>query len=56
MLNGGPAIDLVGVMSFTFNGGDGNNSVTINNPAGGLFGPAGGIFINGGAQTGPPRR
>ena len=54
MLNGGPAIDLIGVTSFTFNGGDGNDSVTINNPAGGLFGPAGGIFINGGAQTGAP--
>jgi len=54
VLNGGSAIDLVGVTSFTFNGGDGNDSVTINNPAGGLFGPAGGIFINGGAQTGPP--
>ena len=54
VLNGGPAVDLIGVTSFTFNGGDGNDSVTINNPAGGLFGPAGGIFINGGAQTGPP--
>jgi hypothetical protein len=54
VLNGGPPIDLIGVTSFTFNGGDGNDSVTINNPAGGLFGPAGGIFINGGAQTGPP--
>ena len=54
VLNGGPAVDLIGVTSFTFNGGDGNDSVTINNPAGGLFGPAGGIFVNGGAQTGAP--
>ena len=54
VLNGGSAIDLVGVTSFTFNGGDGNDSVTINNPAGGLFGPAGGIFINGGARPAPP--
>ena len=38
VLNGGPAIDLVGVTSFTFNGGDGNDFVIINNPAGGLFG------------------
>jgi len=54
VLNGGSAIDLVGVTSFTFNGGDGNDSVTINNPADALFGPAGGIFVNGGAQTGAP--
>jgi hypothetical protein len=53
-LNGGPAVAFKGVTSFTFNGGAGNDNVTVNNPDGGLFAPAGGIFVNGGTQNGDP--
>lgn len=53
-LNGGPAISFTGISSFTFNGYDGNDLMRINNPAGGLFAPTGGIFGNGGNQRGAP--
>ena len=51
-LNGGAPVSLSGVTVFTFNGGGGNDTLTINNPAGGLFAPAGGIDFNGGGEPG----
>ncbi len=51
-LNGGPAIPFSNVDRFIFNGGTGNDTLTINNPAGGLFAPSGGIDYNGGGQAG----
>ncbi len=40
--------------SYTINGGDGNESLTIIQPSDGLLALPGGIFFNGGAQSGPP--
>ncbi len=51
-LNGGPAVPFSNLNRFTFNGGTGNDTLTINNPAGGLFAPSGGIDYNGGGQAG----
>ncbi len=53
-LNGAPAVSFSGITAFTFNGLAGNDTLTINNPAAGLFAPAGGIFYDGGTQTGAP--
>lgn len=53
-LNGGPAIAFSGVSSITFNGGAGNDQMTVINPDGGLFAPAGGVSVNGGTQGGDP--
>src|SRR3954462_4331594 len=53
-LNGAPVVPFTGLMSLTFNGGAGNDLVTVHNPDGGLFAPSGGIFVNGGAQSGDP--
>ncbi|MBI1918453.1 MAG: DUF4394 domain-containing protein, partial [Planctomycetes bacterium] len=53
-LNGGPAVNFTGATQFTFNGMGGNDLLQVNNPAGGLFAPAGGIFYNGGQPNGPP--
>src|SRR5476649_287213 len=38
-LNGGPLIAFNHIASFTFNGGSGNDSITVINPDGGLFAP-----------------
>src|SRR5262249_4783673 len=46
-LNGGAPVNFSDVTSFTFNGGSGNNTMTVNNPPGGLFAPSGGVFFNG---------
>jgi hypothetical protein len=47
-LNGGAPVTLVNVTSFTFKGGaTSDNSMTVNNPAGGLFAPSGGVIFNG---------
>jgi len=53
-VNGGSAIPFSGITSFSFAGLDGNDTLIINNPAGGLFAPAGGVFFDGGTQTGAP--
>lgn len=50
--NGGAAVAFSGIPSFTFDGMGGNDTLTINNPAGGLFAPSGGIDYNGGGQAG----
>ena len=39
-LNGGPAVPFSGATSFTFNGLQGNDTMIVNNPAGGLFAPS----------------
>ena len=49
-LNGGPAVLFTNASSFTFNGGTGSNTMTVNNPSGGLFAPSGGVFFNGGGN------
>ena len=49
-LNGGAAVPFVGATSFTFNGGTGSNTMTVNNLSGGLFAPSGGVFFNGGGN------
>jgi hypothetical protein len=46
-LNGGPPIALAGVSGFTFNGGGGADTMIVNNPAGDLFRPPGGVTFNG---------
>src|SRR5439155_7811947 len=50
-LNGGPAVAFSGATSFTFNGLGGNDTLRVNNPAGGLFAPTGGVFFNGGTGS-----
>jgi CHRD domain/Domain of unknown function DUF11/RTX calcium-binding nonapeptide repeat (4 copies)/Domain of unknown function (DUF4214) len=47
-LNGGPPVAFTGATSFTFNGLGGDDLLQVNNPAGGLFAPAGGIAYDGG--------
>ena len=47
-------LPLASVTSYTINGGDGNESLTIIQPSDGLLALPGGIFFNGGAQSGPP--
>jgi VCBS repeat-containing protein len=51
-LNGGPSVAFSGITSFAFNGLAGIDTFTINNPAGGLFAPTGGILWNGGGLLG----
>ncbi len=51
-LNGGPTVPFVSIASFSFIGGAGGDTLTINNPAGGLFAPIGGIDYHGGGQPG----
>ncbi|QDU03547.1 hypothetical protein V6x_32680 [Gimesia chilikensis] len=47
-LNSGPVIAFSGITSFTYNGLNGDDTLIINNPAGGLFDPVNGINFNGG--------
>src|SRR5262249_36260704 len=49
-----PAVPFSNVTRFSFVGMGGNDTLTVNNPAGGLFAPADGIFYDGGSQTGSP--
>src|SRR5262245_15541078 len=51
-VNGGPAIAFSGVTQLVVNGGNGNDTLTIVNPDGSLFAPAGGISYDGGGQSG----
>ncbi|WP_417382519.1 choice-of-anchor D domain-containing protein [Gimesia sp.] len=57
-INGGPIINLDNITDFTFNGGDGNDTLIIDNsgitPTGGsdLFDPTDGIFFNGEGNLG----
>ncbi|QDU49563.1 golvesin C-terminal-like domain-containing protein [Gimesia panareensis] len=51
-INGGPVISFSGITDFTFNGDDGDDTLIINNPVGGLFDPPFGIFYNGQGNTG----
>ncbi|MCO6459520.1 MAG: Ig-like domain repeat protein [Pirellulaceae bacterium] len=48
-LNGGTPVPFSGIGSLTFHGLAGNDLLVIQNPAGGLFQPAGGISFIGGA-------
>jgi len=48
----GPIVNFTGATDFTFNGGDGDDVLRINNPAGGLFAPMSGIFFNGEGEAG----
>ncbi|WP_197997062.1 hypothetical protein, partial [Gimesia chilikensis] len=47
-INGGPIINFNANTDFTFNGLAGDDTLIINNPAGGLFDPVNGINFNGG--------
>ena len=47
-INGGPVINFTANTDFTFNGLNGDDTLIINNPAGGLFDPVNGINFNGG--------
>ncbi|GEM_PF-702097 len=51
-LNGGAAVPFSNITSFSFVGMAGSDTLTINNPAGSLFAPSGGIFYDGGGQSG----
>ncbi|MEQ1607243.1 MAG: Ig-like domain repeat protein, partial [Pyrinomonadaceae bacterium] len=51
-LNGAPSVAFSGISDFDFNGLIGDDTFTINNPAGGLFAPSGGIDFSGGGQPG----
>src|SRR5262245_51739722 len=51
-INGGPAVAFSGVTQLTVSGGNGNDTLTIVNPDGGLFAPTGGISYDGGGQSG----
>jgi hypothetical protein len=54
-LNGGAAVPFTGISEFTFDGGAGADTLTINNPAGtNLFAPTGGINFNGQDPTSDP--
>src|SRR4051812_22295331 len=50
-LNGGGLVGFSGVTSFTFNGLDGGDIFTVQNPSGDLFAPSGGIFYNSGGSA-----
>src|SRR5207249_2104541 len=41
-LNGGSVLPFSGITAFTFKGLGGADTLTINNPSGGMFGPSGG--------------
>ncbi len=51
-LNGGLAVAFFGITGFRFDALGGSDTLTVNNPAAGLFAPAGGIDYNGGGQVG----
>src|SRR5262245_27896243 len=51
-INGGPAVAFSGVTQVAVSGGAGNDTLTIVNPDGSLFAPAGGISYQGGGQSG----
>jgi hypothetical protein len=55
-INGGDVYQFVNITSLHVNLGDGNDTLTINNPGGGLLAPSGGIFYDGGGQTGDALR
>ncbi len=46
-LNGAPAANFGGVTSFAFNGGNGDDTLTINQPANSFFAPTGGVSFDG---------
>ncbi|QDU19647.1 DUF4394 domain-containing protein [Urbifossiella limnaea] len=50
-LNGGTPVAFSGITSFSFLGGNGDDTLTINNPVGDMFAPTGGIVFHGGAGT-----
>ncbi len=50
-LNGGTPVAFSGITSFSFLGGNGDDTLTINHPAGNNFAPTGGIVFHGGAGT-----
>jgi hypothetical protein len=49
--NVGPVVAFVNATSFQFSGLGGNDRMIINNPAGGVFAPTGGVFYDGDAGT-----
>jgi trimeric autotransporter adhesin len=49
-INGGPAVAFSGVTQVVVTGEDGNDTLTIVNPDGGLFAPANGISYDGGGD------
>jgi hypothetical protein len=49
-INGGPAVTFSGVTQFVVTGEDGNDTLSIVNPDGGLFAPTGGINYDGGGD------
>ena len=49
-INGGPAVAFSGVTQVVVTGEDGNDTLTIVNPDGGLFAPTNGIDYDGGNQ------
>jgi hypothetical protein len=53
-INGGAPVAFSGITAFTFDGGAGADTLTINNPAGSLFAPSGGISFNGQDPTTAP--
>jgi Ca2+-binding RTX toxin-like protein len=53
-LNGGPAVPFAGITSFSWASGLGNDTLIINNPAGSVFAPVGGIFYDGQGDNGAP--
>ncbi len=53
-LDGGPVVNFLALTSLTFNAGGGNDTLIINNPAGSVFAPTGGITYNGEGQTSTP--
>lgn len=48
-LNGGPAVSFSGVTQLVFQGGQGDDQLSIQNPSGGLFNPVDGIIYEGGS-------
>ncbi|MDB5336525.1 MAG: repeat protein, partial [Planctomycetaceae bacterium] len=50
-LNGGTAVPFAGITSFSFLGGAGDDTLTINNPAGSIFAPVNGIYYDGQSST-----
>ncbi|MEA3210801.1 MAG: large repetitive protein [Chthoniobacter sp.] len=52
VLNGGTPVPFTGIASFTFHGAAGSDKFSIINPAASVFGPANGVFYNGGTGGG----
>ncbi len=52
LLDGGPPATVRGIDSFRWNALEGDDTLTINNPTGSLFGPPGGITLDAGGQDG----